>query len=154
MKQNSPSTIAQNKKALFDYEVLETLEAWIILSGSEVKSVRTWSINLRGSHITLTSNKPLLLGAHISPYMAETQGLHVAPTRDRELLLKKKDVCRLALKVKEKGLTLVPTEVYFKGTLIKVKVALVRGRAKHDKRNVLKNRTLEKEARVAMRVSR
>ena len=86
--------------------------------------------------------------------MRETQGLHISPARDRELLLKKKDVFRLALKVKEKGLTLVPTEVYFKGTLIKVKVALVRGRAKHDKRNVLKNRTLEKEARVAMRVSR
>lgn len=147
------STIAQNKKALFDYEVLETLEAGIILNGGEVKSVRDGGVNLKGSHILLTSGRPMLVGAHISPYKGETRGLAFAPTRDRELLLKRKDVIRLTLKVKEKGLTIVPTEFYFKGTLIKVKVALVRGRAKHDKRNVLKNRTLEKEARVAMRVS-
>jgi SsrA-binding protein len=146
------STIAQNKKALFDYEVLENFEAGIILNGAEVKSVRSGGVNLKGSHVSLTSGRPILLGAHISPYKGETKGLHQTPTRDRELLLKRKDILRLSLKVKEKGLTIVPTEFYFKGTLIKVKVALVRGRAEHDKRNVLKNRTLEKEARSAMRV--
>lgn len=146
------SSIAQNKKALFDYEVLETFEAGIILNGAEVKSVRAGGVNLKGSHVSLTSGRPILLAAHISPYKWETKGLHHLPTRDRELLLKRRDILRLTLKVKEKWLTLVPTEFYFKGTLIKVKVALARGRAEHDKRNVLKNRVLEKEARVAMRV--
>ncbi|MDD2745194.1 MAG: SsrA-binding protein SmpB [Candidatus Gracilibacteria bacterium] len=149
----TPSTIAQNKKALFDYEVLETFEAGIILNGGEVKSARAGGINLKGSHVSLASGRPILLAAHISPYKGETRGLAYGPTRDRELLLKHKDIVRLTQKIKEKGLTLVPTEFYFKGTLIKVKVALVRGRAAHDKRNVLKNRTLEKEARVAMRAS-
>jgi SsrA-binding protein len=73
------------------------------------------------------------------------------PVRERNLFLHKKDIFRLIGKIREKGLTLVPTELYLKGTLIKVEVALVRGRTKHDKRNVLKNRTLEKEARSALR---
>ena len=152
MKQ-APSTLAQNKKALFDYEVLEMFEAGIILFGAEVKSVRTGSVNLKGAHVSLASGRPILLGAHISPYKSETIWIHRSPTRERELLLKRKDISRLLGKVKEKWLTLVPIEIYLKGTLIKVKVALVRGRAKHDKRDLLKNRTLEKEARSAIRWS-
>lgn len=101
MKPNT-FTLAANKKALFDYEVLELFEAGIVLFGAEVKSVRSGSINLKGAHVSLASGRPILIGAHISPYKSETLGVHRSPTRERELLLKKKDISRLIGKAKEK----------------------------------------------------
>lgn len=127
MKTPSSVTIAENKKARFDYETIETYEAGIVLFGSEVKSVRAGSVNLRGSHISLASGRPQAFGIHISPYEhGKTNGGNFDPKRERSLLMKKKDILLLQSKTKERGLTLVPMRMYLKGSLVKVEVALVR----------------------------
>ena len=140
-----------NKKALFDYEMLESFEAGIELTGAEVKSLRTGSANLKGAHVSVNSGRPVIIGMHITPYKGAVTEV-TNPTRDRSLFLHKKTVFILIAKLREKGMTLIPTELYFKGTLVKVRVALARGRTKYDKRAVLKDRTLEKEARKALQI--
>lgn len=95
-------SISKNKKALFDYEVLSGYEAGIKLTGAEVKSIRSGSVNLRGAHVSLHSGRPIILGMHITPYKSGTSYLATDPTRERSLFLKKKDIDYLAGKVKEK----------------------------------------------------
>jgi SsrA-binding protein len=98
---SSTVLIHANKKALFDYEIIESFEAGIVLTGAEVKSVRAGGINLKGSHVSLHSGRPILLGAHISPYK-QVFGALTSPVRDRELFLHKKTILLLASKVREK----------------------------------------------------
>lgn len=142
-------TITKNKKAYFDYEIIETFEAWIKLFGHEVKSVRNWHVNLKGSYISWVSWIMQIKWMHITPWKALPNNQSLEPKRDRDIFLHKKTISKLNAKQKESGLSIIPLELYFKWSLIKVKVWLCLWRKKHDKRNLLKERTLQKEAKVA-----
>lgn len=141
------TVVHSNKKALFDFDVLESLEAGIKLTGAEVKSVRDGGANLKGSYVVVASGHPVISGMRIAPYGHAANLKHAFdPVREREIFLKRKDIDRLMGKVKEKGVTLIATEVYLKGTLVKIKVALARGRKAHDKKQVLRERDLDRDA--------
>lgn len=144
-------TLSENRTALFEYEILETYEAGLALTGAEVKAVKNGSINLKGSFITFFQGKPRLTNAHISHYTQARPDPTYDPTRSRSLLLHKKQIRTLAAQSQEKGLTIVPLRVYTKGHLIKVAVALVRGRHQYDKRDVLKRRDADREARQTLK---
>ena len=143
--------ITKNKKALFNYEVLDKYEAGIVLSGHEVKSVKNGQINLKGSYVTIgiepSSQKPalLLMNANISLYKHAGSMPYYDPERPRKLLVHKKELNSLIGKTKEKGLTIVPISVYTKNNLIKVEFALARGKKLHDKRESIKKRDIERE---------
>lgn len=137
-------TLAKNKKAFFDYEITDTLEAGIALNGSEVKSVKSGHIQLKGSYISIRGAEAFLVGAHISPY---SQGESFEPERLRKLLLKKQEIKNLSDKLNTAGLTILPTEVYLKKNLIKVAISIGRGKKKYDKRETQKKRDIERSLR-------
>ncbi len=139
--------IIENKKALFDYEVIEEFEAGIVLVGSEVKSIRNGSANLKWAYITLHSGRPVLVGSHISEYKWST-GVIVDPKRERLILMSKKEILRIGQKAKETSATLVPMSIYSKGNIFKVRVALAKWRKKWEKKNLLKERDLDRESRA------
>lgn len=118
-------TISENRKALFDHEIIEEFEAGIVLHGAEVKSLRQTGANLKGSYITTHTGQAVLVNCHISEYKQNT-GRILDPKRDRILLLSKKEILRLSQKVKEMGATIVPLEIYTKGNLFKVRLALAK----------------------------
>jgi SsrA-binding protein len=131
--------VAQNRRARFDYEILETLEAGVMLTGPEVKSCRLGQISLNGSYVWFTKGVPILKNATIAKY-AKAAGLtDYDPKRDRPLLLKGKETEKLTAAIKEKGVTVVPLEVR-SGKFIKLLLALGRGRKKLDKRRVIRER--------------
>ncbi|KAA0256892.1 SsrA-binding protein SmpB [Deferribacter autotrophicus] len=136
--------LATNKKAFHDYEIIEKYEAGIVLKGTEVKSAKNGRINLRDSFIRIKDGEAFLLNCHISPY---EQGniMNHDPTRTRKLLLHKREIERLAGKVQEKGLTLVPLKVYLKNNLVKIEIALAKGKKLYDKRETIKKKDLERE---------
>ncbi len=146
-------TIATNKKALHDYLVLEKLEAGIVFSGPEVKSVKSGQINLKGSYISIDAkNQTWLIDAHISAYKpASSIQAQYRPTRQRKLILHKKEISYLAGKSREKGLTILPISVYTKGSLIKLEIAVVRGKKQYDKRQTLKKREMDREIRSKLK---
>ncbi len=146
MKNINKKTIITNKKALFDYEIIEELDAGIVLAGAEVKSLRLGQANLKGSYITLHSGRPILVGFHISEYKHNTNK-KFDPKRERILLLNKKEIFHLSQKVKEMGATIVAKEIFEYGNLFKVRIALARGRKKWQKKQVLKERDLSREVR-------
>ncbi len=141
--------IHANKKALFDYEVLSSYEAGIRLTGAEVKSVRSGKVNLKGAFVSFRTGRAVLHKSHISryPFAAE----ETAPDRERALFLKKKDIAYMKEKTEEAGCAAIPTEVYLKGSLVKVRVALARGRKKWDKRELLKERDERRHADVELK---
>lgn len=136
---------AVNKKAHFDYELLEKYEAGLALTGQEVKSIRTGHISLKGSFITFYNNQPFLINTHIPPYRFAGKLKNYEPERNRALLLKEKEISYLRGKMQEKGLTIVPISLYTKGRHIKLEIAVVRGKKKYDKRATIKKRELNKE---------
>jgi SsrA-binding protein len=139
--------IADNRKARFNYELLERAEAGIVLTGTEVKSLREGKLNLGDSYCIIErAGEVFLVDAHISPYLAGNR-FNVDPLRRRKLLLHKREIHKLNVKVKEKGLTLVPTRVYFKQGKVKVEIALARGKKLHDKRESIQARDAAREAR-------
>ena len=146
-------SIATNKKALYDYQVIEKFEAGIVLSGPEVKSVKGGNINLKGSYISIGHDDQIsLIGAHIAPYKpAHAIQTSYNPTQNRRLLLNKKEIDYLRGKEKEKGLTIMPISVYTKGSLIKVEIALVRGKKQFDKRETIKKREDDRKIRRALK---
>ncbi|XOU93938.1 MAG: SsrA-binding protein SmpB [Candidatus Kerfeldbacteria bacterium] len=144
-------TINKNKQAYFDYEVLDEFEAGIVLSGSEVKSIKNGQINLKGSYATIKGNALWLINAHISPYLQSSTQTSYTPTQDRKLLLHKKEIGSLIGKLKTKGLTVLPLSVYTKGSLIKIKVGVCRGKKAHDKRQLIKKRETDKDIRRLLR---
>lgn len=146
MKSPSRTSLIQNKKALFDYEIIEEFDAGIVLFGSEVKSLRAGQANLKGSYITLHSGRPMLIGSHISEYKYNTQK-KIDAKRERELLLSKKEIQHLSQKIKEMGATLIAKEIFTLGNLFKVRIALARGRKKWQKKQLLKERDLSREIR-------
>jgi len=138
-------TIAKNKKARFDYEILETYEAGIVLHGFEVKAVRLGHISLKGAYVTIKDEEVYLLNAHISPYQPANMPKDYDPTRMRKLLLKRSEINAFLSKAKGQGLTLLPLSVYTKKAKIKIEVALGRGKRKHEKREKIKKKDTERE---------
>lgn len=132
-------TLAVNRKARFEYEILEKLEAGISLRGTEVKSIRSGKANIRESYADIRQGEVFLVGAHIDPYVQASHFNH-DPIRDRKLLLKASEIKRLTGKVMEKGLTLVPLRLYTRGRLIKLELGVGRGKKLHDKREAIKKR--------------
>jgi len=133
-------TFALNKRAKFDYEILETFEAGLVLKGHEVKSIKTGHISLKGSYVTIKDGEAYLLNALISPYQPKNTPEDYEPTRSRKLLLHKKELKYLLGKGKMKGLTLVPIRVYNKKGKIKLEFGIGRGKRKIDKRELIKKR--------------
>lgn len=136
--------LAQNKKALHDYEIIEKIEAGIVLQGTEVKSCKSGKVNLRDAFVKVKDGEAFLLNAHISHYEQGNISNH-EPTRARKLLLHKREINKLIGKSQEKGLTIVPLKFYLNKNLIKVEIALARGKKSHDKRNDIKEKDLKKE---------
>lgn len=143
--------IAENKKATFNYEILERLEAGIALLGSEVKSIRGGRVSLKESFADIKDGEVYLINCHISPYEAANRFNH-EPMRTRKLLLHRQEIKRLTGKIKEKGLTLIPTKIYLndKGK-VKVEIALARGKRAYEKKEAIKARDLERELRAEMK---
>ncbi len=136
--------VARNKKALHEYEILDTWEAGIVLTGPEVKSLRAGRANLAGAFGRVEDGEVWLHEMHISPYDPATRW-NVDPLRPRKLLLHAREIRRLIGAVQEKGLTLVPLDLYFRRGRAKVTLALARGKKLHDKREAIKRRTAERE---------
>src|SRR3989339_451543 len=142
--------LAVNKKALFDYEILEKYEAGLVLSGQEVKSVRSGHMSLKGAYITFHNGEALLTGAHITRYKPAGPLPDYDPERSRKILLKAREVRYLQGKTQEKGLTIIPVSVYTKNHFIKVEIAVGQGRHKYDKREVIKKRDTEREIKRSL----
>ena len=141
--------VARNRKARHEYEVLETLEAGIELRGPEVKSLRAGDVSFQDSFARVDRGEVWLHSLHISPY-EQANRFNVDPVRPRRLLLHRQEIRRLAQKTEEKGLTLVPLEIYFVRGRAKVALAVARGKKLYDKRETLKRRQQDREARRAM----
>lgn len=141
--------IATNRKARHEYEILDTLEAGMVLRGPEVKSLRAGKVGFQDAFARVEDGEVLLYSLHISPY-EQANRYNADPMRTRKLLLHNHEIDRLAGKVHEKGLTLIPLELYFRRGYAKVLLGVARGRKLHDKREKLKRKVQEREARRAM----
>lgn len=146
----SIKTIATNRKAYHDYHILDTYEAGIVLTGTEIKSIRAGRVNLRDSYATVRDGEVWLINAHIAPYSHGHRENH-EPRRDRKLLLHRREINRLIGKVQEKGWTMVPLRLYLKNNRAKVELALVRGKKQYDKRKAIAKRDYEREMRRAVK---
>jgi len=143
------SHYAENRKAQFNYEILEKYEAGIELLGVEVKSVRGGQMSLEGAFVIVRGGEAYLINANISPYQVKNTPKDYDSLRNRRILLTKKEIIELAGSEKNKSLTIVPISVYNKGRKIKVEIALVKGKKKFDKRETLKKRDTDREIRRA-----
>jgi SsrA-binding protein len=144
-----PGTVAVNRKAYHDYHIEENYEAGIVLTGSEIKSVRAGRVNLRGSYARVINDEIFLYDAHISPY-DQAYDQH-DPMRPRKLLLHRREISRLMGLIQQKGLTLVPLRIYFKQRLAKVDLAVARGKKLYDKREDIAKRDAQREIERAMK---
>lgn len=142
---------AENKTAKFDYEIMETLEAGLVLTGQEVKSIRTGHASLKSGYVTLHGNQVLLINAHIPKYKFAGQTKDYDPERSRPLLLKQKEIDYLKGKTAQTGLTIVPIKLYNSGRHIKLQLAIARGKKKYDKRRTIKDRESKRELGRALR---
>ena len=142
--------IAENRKAFFEYFIEEKFECGIVLMGSEVKSIRQGHFSLVDSYAVIKNGEVYLLNAFIKTY-EKTDSFKLDERRSRKLLLKKAEIERLERKVKEKNLTLVPLKAYFVGSLVKIEIALARGKKLYDKKQTLKEKDLSKEADRAIK---
>ena len=142
--------VATNRKVFHDSFVEETHEAGVVLTGTEIKSVRVGSVNLRDSYVQTRGRELWLLHVHISPYEPASRQ-NVDPYRDRKLLLHKEEINRLSGRVIEKGLTIVPLRIYLKNNRAKVEIALVRGKRQYDKRQAIAKRESDREIRRAVK---
>jgi len=149
-KAKSNGAVATNPKARHDYEILETMEAGMVLTGSEVKSLRGGSASMRESFAIIRDGEPLLIGMHIGPYAQAGYAGHET-TRTRKLLLHKDEIQRLVGKTKERGLTLVPLKVYFSHGLAKIELGLAKGKKTYDRRESLKEKDAQMQIDRAMR---
>ena len=139
------SAFAENRKAFYDYEILEKYEAGLVLSGAEVKSIRNGRMNLAGSYINVHNGELYLIGSSIAPYQPKNQPIDYDPQRSRKLLLRSNEIASLIGKIKQKGLTLVPLRVYTKRSKIKLEFGLAKGKRKYEKRELIKKRETGRE---------
>lgn len=144
-------SLIENKKARFNYEILEKLEAGLELFGSEVKSIRGKQGSLEGAHIGIRGNEAFLIGASIPPYQPANTPKNYDHYRSRKLLLTKAEIKNLLGKEKTKGLTIVPLSVYNKGSKIKISIGIARGQKKYDKRESIKKRELDRDIRRTLK---
>lgn len=142
--------IHKNKKAFFDYEVLEQFKAGVMLLGPEIKSVRLGNVNLKGSYISLQDGKPVLKGANIARYKYD-QAENYDSFRDRTLLMNKAELIKIEKHLNTQGVTIVPLEIGLDGRYAKLMVGIVRGKKKFDKREVIKRRQSDREIGRAMK---
>ena len=143
------TVVATNRKAFHEYHILETFEAGVQLKGSEVKSIREGKASLKQAYILIRKGEAWLKGSHIASYSHTGIEGH-EPVRDRKLLLHKKEIQRIGSKLAEKGLTAVPTKLYFKGGLIKLEFGLAKGKKLYDKRETKKKRDVERDIQRAL----
>lgn len=143
--------ITDNRQARFLYEILETYEAGVELTGTEVKSIRQGKVNLRDGYGLIRNGEALLLNVHISPYSASGEYFNHDPRRTRKLLLHRREINKLIGLLEQKGLTLVPLKMYFKGNWVKLSLGLGRGKKLHDKRETIKRREDQREIQRAIK---
>ena len=150
-KKETPSRIADNKKAAFNYFFEERFEAGVVLQGWEVKAARAGKVQLTDGYVVIRDGELFLIGCQINPL--KTASTHVSPdsVRTKKLLMKKDEIRRLIGKVEQKGYTLVPIQLYWKAGKVKAEVALAKGKAEHDKRDTIKDREGKREVERAMK---
>ena len=155
MKPDTPGekALATNRKALFNYEILERVEAGVVLVGTEVKSIREGGLNFRDSFVEFRGGELFLVGCRIGPYSHGNLMNH-AEDRVRRLLLHKREILKFGGRATERGLTIVPLRAYFKNGRVKLEIGLARGKKSHDKRETIKRRDIERETRQAVRERR
>jgi len=142
--------VAANRKAFHDYFIDDRIEVGLVLTGTEVKSLRDGRAQLKDSYVQFRNGEAYLVGAHISPYASGSWTNHL-PERDRKLLLHRRELDRWAGAVATRGVSCVPLSLYFKGSRAKAEIALVKGKKLHDKRDAIRDRDLKREADRAMR---
>jgi len=143
-------TVATNRKARHDYHIEESFEAGIVLTGSEIKSVRAGRVNLRDSYAIVRDGELWLINAHIAPYSPASRQNH-EPRRNRKLLMHRRQIDRLAGQVRERGYTLIPLRLYLRNGKAKVELALARGKRKYDKRRVIAEREAGRQIERALK---
>jgi len=143
-------TIAQNRKAFHDYTIEDTLEAGIMLVGTEVKSIREGKVNLKDSYVIVKGSEVFLLNCHISPY-SHGNIMNHEPLRTRKLLLHKKEISKIQEKAAIKGYSLIPLKIYFKGSHAKIEIGLAKGKRQYEKRDTIKKKEADREIQRAMR---
>jgi SsrA-binding protein len=144
------SVLGSNKKAYFDYQILEKIEAGVSLNGQEVKSIKKAQISLKGAYVVSKNKELFLIGAYVPAYQPKN-ALDYNPERTRKILLKKKEINSLIEKSKEKGLTLIPLQVYTRNGLIKIEIGVGRGKKKFDKRQAIKKRDIDARIKSSLR---
>ena len=149
-REEAQKSVAENRKAFHDYHILETFEAGMALLGTEVKSIREGNVNLRDSFARIEGDEIWIYNVHINPYSHRGYSDH-EPTRRRKLLLRKVEIRKLIGRTVEKGMTLVPTRMYFLNGYVKVAIALAKGKKAHDKRETIKRRETDRETRAAVK---
>jgi SsrA-binding protein len=149
----SEKLIAENRRARHEYHLSDRVEAGLVLTGTEVKSLRAGKADLAKAYATMRDGEAWLVGLHVPPYEQASLGAH-EPDRDRKLLLHGREIDSLGGKVKERGLTLVPTRLYFKNGRVKVELALGRGKELHDKRRDIASRDAQRQMDRALRARR
>lgn len=142
--------IAKNRRAFYEYEILDTVEAGIALTGTEVKSLRQNNLSFADSWVQIKNNEAYLIGMHIPPY-DQGNRFNVDPLRERKLLLHKSEIRRLEADIMQKGLTLVPVKIYFKRGLVKLEVGIARGKQLHDKRRSQQEREAKRAIESKMK---
>jgi SsrA-binding protein len=147
----SYKVISDNRQARYLYEILETYEAGVQLTGTEVKSIRAGKVNLQDGYALIRDGEIWLINVHISPYTASGQYFNHEPRRTRKLLLHRQEIRKLIGKVEQQGLTLVPLKMYLKRGWVKVSIALGKGKKLHDKRESLKRRQDQRDMQRAMK---
>jgi len=143
--------ITKNKKAYFDYDIIETWEAWVELKWYEVKSVRLWHVNLKWSFLSIINGELFVKNMHVTPWKTLPNKQAIESNRERKIFLHKKTISYLSVKSKEAWFSIIPLELYFSWSLIKMRVWLVKWRKVYEKKQILKERSMEKEAKIAMK---
>ena len=152
-REKGEKLIVDNRKARHEYHLLDRYEAGVVLTGTEVKSLREGRAEVRQAYADIRGNEAWLVGLHIAPYDQGSTKSH-DPDRDRKLLLHRKEIASLVGKVKEKGFTLVPTRLYFKDGRVKAEIALAKGKELHDKRRDIADRDAKRQMERALRARR
>lgn len=153
-KNGSPGTVAVNRRARHDYQIEEVYEAGLALTGSEIKSVRGGRVNLRGSFARVVNEEVFVFDMHISPYEQSGTYFNHNPTRPRKLLLHRREIKRLLGLVQQKGMTLVPLRVYFRGKHAKLELGVARGKKLYDKREDIARRDAQRDIERAIKSRR
>ena len=139
--------LSENRKAFYEYNILEKFEGGLVLLGQEVKSIKTGHINLSGSYIIIKQEEPFLVGTKVPPYQPKNMKSDYNEERDRKVLLTKKEITHLLGKSKQKGFSLIPLQIFEKNGKVKIAFGLAQGKKKHDKKEKIKRRDIERETR-------